>query len=182
MGGKKIYEREIRTNTALKKPISNWNIFGDVFVFQELSELCMVKCYPDKNCEFYKFFLPQEIYTNDSNDTNLPNRLIGYWNQNILLAQDNKIYNLNVAKAMQNYNLEMEETENSVYVSMNQIGFAEISECNYPVQFTSVDQDTICLVVASKDTNYATFLKLQKIENSEIHFNSMGLARSELNL
>ena len=61
MGGYKIYEREIRTNDALKKPIANWNIFGDVFVFQELGELCMVKCYSDKNCEFYKFVLPKEI-------------------------------------------------------------------------------------------------------------------------
>jgi hypothetical protein len=32
-GGEKIYEREIRTNAALKKPILNWNIFVDVFVF-----------------------------------------------------------------------------------------------------------------------------------------------------
>ena len=79
---------------------------------------------------------------------------------------------------MQNYNPELEETENAVNVSMNQIGFTEISSCYYPVQFTSVDQDTTCLVVASKETNYATFLKLQKIENSEIHFNSMGLARA----
>jgi len=62
-GGYKIYEREIRTDADFKKPIANWNIFGDVFVFQELnnSELCLVKCYPDKNCEFYKFMLPQEI-------------------------------------------------------------------------------------------------------------------------
>jgi len=54
---------------------------------------------------------------------------------------------------MQNYNPELEETENAVNVSMNQIGFAEISSCYYPVQFTSVDQDTTCLVVASKETN-----------------------------
>ena len=103
----------------MEKPIVNWNIFGDVFVFQELGELCMVKCYPDKNCEFYKFVLPKEILINDSDDSNLPNRQIGYWNQNILLAQDKKVYNLNVAKAMQNYNPEKEETENAAILSMN---------------------------------------------------------------
>ena len=79
---------------------------------------------------------------------------------------------------MQNYNPEIEETENAASLSMSQFSFTEIFEGYYPVQFTSVDQDTTCLVVASKETNYATFLKLQKIENSEIHFNSMGLARA----
>jgi hypothetical protein len=59
---------------------------------------------------------------------------------------------------MQNYNPEMEETENAVNVSMNELSFTEIFEGYYPVQFTSVDKDTTCLVVADKETNYATFL------------------------
>jgi len=74
------------------------------------------------------------------------------------LAQDNKVYNLNVAKAMQNYNPEIEETENAASLSMSQFSFTEIFEGYYPVQFTSVDKDTTCLVVADKETNYATFL------------------------
>ena len=33
----------------------------------------------------------------------MPNRLIGYWNKNILFATGNKIYNFNVAAAMSDY-------------------------------------------------------------------------------
>ena len=58
-GGDKIFEREIRASAAHTKPVVNWNIFGDVFIFQENnSELCMVECYPNQNCRFYKFILP----------------------------------------------------------------------------------------------------------------------------
>ena len=57
-GGDKIFEREIRASAAHTKPVVNWNIFGDVFIFQENnSELCMVECYPNQNCRFYKFIL-----------------------------------------------------------------------------------------------------------------------------
>ena len=59
---------------------------------------------------------------------------------------------------MQNYNPEIEETENAASLRMSQFSFTEIFEGYYPVQFTSVDKDTTCLVVADKETNYATFL------------------------
>lgn len=120
-GGKKIYEREIRTHSDFEKPIGNWNIFGDIFVFQEKSqsEICLVKCYPDRNCEFYKFVLPKEILIEDKNDykNNLPNRFVGYWDKNVLIAVDNKIYNFNVAKAMQDYDPALLATENMIPVS-----------------------------------------------------------------
>ena len=64
-------------------------------------------------------------------------------------------------------------------VSINQLRFTNNSDCYYPVQFTSVEKDTTCLVVANKTTNYATFLKVHKIDNNDIHFNSMGLTRAE---
>jgi hypothetical protein len=51
---------------------------------------------------------------------------------------------------MENYNPEM-ETENTVNVSMNQLSFTEFNEDYYPVQFTFVDKDTTCLVVADKE-------------------------------
>jgi hypothetical protein len=59
---------------------------------------------------------------------------------------------------MQNYNPELENTENAVIVSMNQLSFTEIFEGYYPVQFTSVDKYTTCLVVADKEKNLASFL------------------------
>jgi len=74
------------------------------------------------------------------------------------LAQDDKVYYLNIAKDMQTYDPKMEETENSVPVSMNQLSLATFGEGYYPVQFTFVDKDTTCLVVADKEKNRATFL------------------------
>ncbi len=114
----------------------------------------MVKCYPEKTCEFYKFVLPEELKKNDSDDSDLPSRNIGYWNQNILLAQDNKVYYLNIAENMQDYNVKLLElSENSVPLKMNQLSFAEIAKGYYPVQFTFVDKDNTCLVVADKVKN-----------------------------
>jgi hypothetical protein len=53
---------------------------------------------------------------------------------------------------MKEYNPEM-DTENAINVSMNQLNFTEIYKGYYPVQFTSVDEDTTCLVVAEKEKN-----------------------------
>ena len=70
-----IYEREITTENAREKPIANWNVFGDVIVFQECNQVCMVKCYKKKvdpfsqgpnlitaeilkDYDFYSFVLP----------------------------------------------------------------------------------------------------------------------------
>ena len=80
----------------------NWNIFKDVFVFQEIeNEVCMVELHPDSKCRFFKFALPKDIKPTsqkDGDNNKFPNRLIGYWNKNILLVVENKIYNFNVEK------------------------------------------------------------------------------------
>ena len=76
----------------------------------------------------------------------------------------------------------MEATENMIPVSINQLHFTENSNSYYLVQFTSIDKDTTCLVVANKTTNFVTFWKVQKIENKDIHLAAMGEARVEQNV
>ena len=64
-------------------------------------------------------------------------------------------------------------------VSIEQLHFTTITEGYYSVQFTAVDKETTCLVVANSKTNYATFLKVHKLEPSKINFHQMGINRDE---
>lgn len=74
----------------------------------------------------------------------------------------------------------MEETENMIPLSNNQLHFTEISANFYPVLFISVEKLTTCLVIANNATNYVKFLKVKNIDhtNNVIEFNSMGLSRN----
>ena len=55
-------------------------------------------------------------------------------------------------------------------VSMQNLHLTTNSKHYYAVQFTAVDKETICLVIANSYTNYATFLKVKEIEPKKLHF------------
>ena len=59
-----IFER------SLKKPISNWNISKDKFIFQEYAKspiIYIVKLYLDREPHLYKFNLPDEVTKKGTN-------------------------------------------------------------------------------------------------------------------
>jgi hypothetical protein len=62
---------------------------------------------------------------------------------------------------------------------MEQLHFTTISDSYYPVQFTAIDEHTTCLVVADIKSNYATFLKVQRLEENSIDFYAMGISGKE---
>jgi len=144
-GGDKIFERDITTRAENLKPVLNWNIFKDVFVFQENdSELCMVKCFPNSKCLFFKFVLPQEYRRKDRDNKDIdrdnkdiPNRLIGYWKENILLVMGNKIYYFNVDRYL-SLKEKSEMHENSYDLIKTEVFTTEVLADYYPVSFISV--------------------------------------------
>jgi hypothetical protein len=57
-----------------------------------------------------------------------------------------------------------------ISVSMQDIHLTANSKDYYSVQFTAVENEKICLVVANSCTNFATFLEVTSLESNKINF------------